>query len=209
MTTWTILIATLGRREALLRRLLDSLMPQVAAAGGAVTVEALWNNGERPLGDVRQQLADGARARYVNFVDDDDEVPPYYVEKVLPLLDGVDYIGWRMQLFEDGRECKPTYHSLRYPEWYDDNDGYYRDISHLNPVRRKMLTGTSFCGECHEDSKWADQMRGRLRTEHFIPEVMYYYRYDHSESVQHRGARGYGTYVRPELDYPHFSWRAA
>lgn len=187
---WTILIATLGQRRGKLERLLAGLMSQVDYALGQVTVHALWNNGERPVGYVRQDLLNSAEADYVCFIDDDDEVPPYYVDRVLPLLDGVDYIGWRMQAYINGHAMAPTYHSLRYTTWYQDGLGHYRDISHLNPVRRSLTEGTSFCADpenvvTHEDLSWTTQMRGRLHTEHYIGDVMYYYRYDQNDSIQH------------------------
>ncbi len=180
---WTILIATHASRRFKLARLLDGLLPQVedvnADPGGAsaVTVEALWNNGERPLGRVRQDLLEHATATYVCFCDDDDEVAPYYVDRALPLLDGeVDYIGWQIQCFFNGNKMKPAFHSLRYGSWSDDADGYYRDISHLNPVRRDLTTGTTFCAGWPEDVSWVEQMRGRLKTERYIEDEMYLYR---------------------------------
>jgi len=51
---WTILIATHVSWRFKLARLLDGLLPQVEDVNadpgwaGAVTVEALWTNGERP-----------------------------------------------------------------------------------------------------------------------------------------------------------------
>jgi hypothetical protein len=185
---WTILIATQGRRAAQLQRLLAGLLPQAEAAGGQVKVLALWNNGERRLGEVRQDLLWHATGTYVSFVDDDDEVPPYYVSAVLPLLDGtVDYIGWRMQCYIDGVAAKPTIHSLRYSGWHDDEDGYYRDITHLNPVRRQLALLGDFRTAWPEDSTWVASLRGHVRTEAFIDRPMYLYRYSSSDSVQDTG----------------------
>jgi glycosyltransferase involved in cell wall biosynthesis len=210
---WTILIATLAQRRARLERLLTCLMPQVDAVHGQVTVKALWNNGEQPIGWFRQQLLESATAEYVSFVDDDDEVPPYFVEKVLPLLDGVDYVGWRMQTYLNGTAMAPTFHSLRYKSWYSDDRGHYRDISHLNPVRRELTKGTSFCTDLervasHEDMAWTEQMRGRLLTEHYIEDVMYLYWYEHNgDSIQHRLPE-HSRLERLHVNSPHFSWLA-
>ena len=58
--TWTILIATLGQRGEFLCQLLDGLLPQVAAARGAVKVLAYWDNGEADVATKKQALLDAA-----------------------------------------------------------------------------------------------------------------------------------------------------
>lgn len=209
---WTILVATLGRRgDQLSRRLLHTLMPQVDAAAGQVTVEALWNHGERPVCQVRQDLLDHATSAYTCFADDDDDLPAYYVAKVLPLLDGdVHYIGWRMRTWVNGFPLPPTSHSLRHGMWdAGGSDGKLRDISHLNPVRRDLTAGTSFCAGWPEDSCWSDQMRGRLLTERFIEDEMYFYRYNDCDSVQRDTGPWPGSWRRPVITSPHFSWHPA
>lgn len=216
---WTILIPTLGRRRDRLLVLLDGLMPQVDAAGGEVTVEALWNNGERPLPEIRQDLVDHATAAYISFVDDDDELPAYHVGKVLPLLDGqVDYIGWRMQFIKNGVAHKPTFHSLRYKSWHEDEDGYYRDIAHLNPVRRDLVAAYArFPGSWPEDHSWAEQLRGHLLTERYIDEVMYIYHFSTADSTYlswtDAGRWNSGPVApegtRPVIGSPNFSWHPA
>jgi hypothetical protein len=216
VTSWTILVATLSSRGDKFQRLLDKLLPQVDRAQGLVTVEALWNNGERSLRDVRQDLVEHAQSAYINFVDDDDDVPPYYVEKVLPCLDGwVHYIGWKMQCIMNGYPLNPTYHSLAYGKWYEDRRGYYRDISHLNPVRRDLAlkygdyrTTTGPPGT--EDSHWTVQMRSHLECEKYIPDIMYYY---HARSDGAASGRIEsivpGTYERPVITNPYFSYHPA
>lgn len=208
MTTWTILVATLGQRADRLQRLLDGLLPQVDAAGGQVTVTALVNHGERPLGEVRHALLRDATSTYVSFVDDDDEVPDYFVAEVLARLDGqVDYVGWQLQCYVDGTALKPTYHSLRYDHWWDDAVGYYRDVSHLNPIRTELARVGDFRrGDPPEDVAWVDQLRGHVRTEHYIDRIMYHYRSSSGDSTW----RGQGiTQVhtaRYASDSPHFSY---
>jgi hypothetical protein len=210
MPVWTILIATHCSREAKLRRLQAQLFPQVEAAAGAVAVEALWNHGERPVGQVRQDLLDSATGQYVNFIDDDDEIPAYYVERVLPLLDGVDYVGWRMQADIGGFLLAPTLHSLRFSGWSQDQAGYYRDISHLNPVRRELTEGTRFFGSWAEDYSWVVQLRGKLKTEHYIEDCMYYYRIRPAGSAQQQGqSMACNGALRPEVQHPYFSWHPA
>lgn len=205
---WTILVATLGQRAARFERLLTSLLPQLDAAGGAVTLCALYNHGERPLGAVRHDLLTHASSTYVSFVDDDDEVPNYHVAEVLARLDGdVDYVGWQMQTYVDDVPLKPTYHSLRYTRWWDDAEGYYRDVSHLNPLRTELARRGDFRrGDPPEDVSWADQVRPHVRTEAYVDRVMYHYRSSSSDSTW----RGTGVervwHLRPSVEHPYFSY---
>lgn len=210
---WTILIPTIGRRGRLFCNLMGSLLPQTEPYAGKVTVLALWNNGEQQIGVLRDWLMEEAKSDYTCFVDDDDELPPYYVGQVFPLLDGVDYIGWRMQMYEDEMPCKPTYHSLSYGGWYQEADRWCRDISHLNPIRRALALDHARFSKPgaweFEDTNWADQMRGHVSTEHCVPDeyCMYEYLRVTGESAW-RGVRpvGAGSYVRPSVTHPNFSW---
>lgn len=224
---WSILIATQGKREQKFANLLDSLMPQVPAD---VEVLALWNNGEHPLGHYRQTLLEAAKGDYVSFVDDDDQLSPRFVASILPLLDGVDYVGWRMQCYISGIKQRPTYHSLKYGGWSDDKRGYYRDLSHLNPIRRELALLVDYrTVGFPDDLNWVDRMRALnvVKTEHVVKEPMYFYMYDPRDTVQatiqprrRRGGRvsrrealamaeakqSKGTYTRPEVSWPGFRW---
>jgi hypothetical protein len=205
---WTVLIATLGQRTSRFTQLLRTLLPQVDAYDGRVTVTALFNHGERPLGHVRQALLDGATSRYVSFVDDDDELPGYYVDEVLPLLDGVDYVGWQLQCYVDGVAQKPTFHSLRYRRWYEDRKGYYRDVSHLNPIRTELARRADFRhGEPPEDVSWVDQVRPHVKTEHYVDKVMYHYRSSARDSTWHPSTRlRRKKFTRPHVSSPYFCY---
>lgn len=211
---WTIMIATLGRRRAKLASLLGELLPQVDAAGGLITVEALWNNGERGVGKVRQALLEHARSEYVSFLDDDDGIPPYFTERVVPLLDGIDYIGWRQELWRGPRKERPVTHSLRYGRWVDSPEEFNRDITHFNPVRRSLARLGTFDNEhayWAEDWDWARQIRGRLLTEHFIDEVMLHQRWDPADNTgpDRRPADDPAAFERLEVASPYFAWHPA
>jgi hypothetical protein len=214
---WTILIAALGRRRELLIKLMDILAPQLDAAAGRVTVQVLWNNGEQPLPDIRHALIRHTTARYACFLDDDDMVPATYVARQLPLLDGqVDYVGWRVNYFTDGLRQPPGFHSLRYTGWSEDEDGWYRDITHLNPVRRELAVryGDFRTAGWPEDSGWAAQLRGHLITEAYVDAVMYTARHSTKDSTQcaREDGRPWLQYpvapegTRPLLPSPHISW---
>lgn len=219
MTLWNILVATLGQRTSRLECLLfEDLLPQLNKYGGSVRVTAFYNNGERPLGAVRQDLVEHSDASFVSFVDDDDRLPSYHVERVVEsilnyhvgyegnVLTPLDYVGWRMQCHQDGQALKPTYHSLTYGGWYDDDNAYYRDISHLNPIRRELALRADFRrGSPPEDVSWVDQVRPHVKTEVYIDDVMYHYHSSSADSTW-RGNVQPGQYQRLVVDHPYFEY---
>lgn len=205
--TWTILIATLGQRAHRLKRLLDGLLPQVEPYAGAVRVCAFYNNGERPLSEVRQDLIDAATTDYISFIDDDDEVPDYFVDEVYSRLGDVDYIGWQLQCYVDGVPLRPTYHSLRYDGWSDDSAGFYRDISHLNPIRTELARCVSYRGlKPPEDVSWASLMRDHVVTEAYVDRIMYHYHASSTDSTWEPGTVKPGRFQVLLVVDPNFSY---
>ena len=211
---WTILIATLGRREAKLLRLLRILAPQLREAGGAAGVVALWNNGERPLTRVRQDLIEYAATPYVSFIDDDDIVTFDFIRQILPLLDGeVHYAGFRAMVYQDGVPWLPAKISLDAGGWHNTAEGFFRDITVLNPVRRDLVMKHAdfTTGGWPEDRSWTAQLRGHLRTGAFIDEILYHYYYSTTDSIQSWPGQKPppGDYTRPRVNCPHFTWHPA
>lgn len=203
--TWTILVASLAQRHESLNRLLRTLLPQLV---DDTSVLVLVNRGERPLGVVRQDLVAHATTDYVSFVDDDDDVPAYHVQAVRAALrERPDYVGWRMQCWVNDEQLKPTYHSLRYPTWSDDEHGFYRDVSHLNPVRRDLaLLGDFRLGDPPEDVSWAAQLRGHLQTEVYVDRVMYHYHHRSTDSTWSGRGISAGHYPRFDLGHPRINY---
>lgn len=207
MPSWNILIATLGERRDRFARLLDQLLPQVEAYP-EVTVTALWNNGEEGIGEIRHRLLAQSRSDYVSFVDDDDEVPDYFVRRVVEVLtaEEPDYVGWTMQCYVDGVKMKPTRHSIIFDGWTEDENGYYRDVSHLNPIRTEIARRGDFRVELPEDRSWAAQVAPFLHYETYVTDVMYHY---HSSSTDTRWQPGSvitPRYDRLEVNHPQFSY---
>ena len=206
--TGTILVATLGERSSRFERLMWTLLPQLGALEGhPIRVLAYWNNGERPLSEYRQALVDAADSDYVWFADDDDELPEFYAARIAERLDGVDQVGWRMQCVMNGVPLKPTFHSVRYHGWWEDDAGYYRDVSHLNPIRTDIARQADFRrGDPPEDVAWTTQIRGFVVTEHFIDDCMYVYHSSSHDSRWHPGSVPTGVWTRPDIRSPLFSY---
>lgn len=197
MTKLSILIASLGRRHKQLQELLDGLMPQVDKFKGNIEVIVYRNNGKQSIGEYRQALLEEAKGRYVCFVDDDDKVPDYYCEEIMNAL-GKDYVGFKVLLTNNEIERPPVYHSIRYSGWYQDARGYYRGVTHLNPIKRSIALKGDFrnTNGSGEDEIWAVQVRPFVKTENYIDKFMYYYR--HNTEDTHFG----GVAPKWGLDYP-------
>lgn len=132
------------------------------------------------IGANRQRMVEAASGDYVNFVDDDDLVALDYVATIWPLLQREpDYVGYQLQMYVDGRKLKPTYHDPGCIGWYEDERGYYRDISHVNPIRREIAVLAKFDGGFGEDERWAKQVRElwKIKKFQYVNQVMYHYYY--------------------------------
>lgn len=214
--TWTILIATIGQREALFRGLLDRLLPQTVPFAGQVEVRAWWNNGDPGLPEIRQGLLDSVTTDYVSFIDDDDMVPTDFVRTVMQALNTrPDYVGWQVRYLNGGQDRGLIDHSLRHGGWREEKNPYrlLRDISHINPMRTEVAKRADFRGVRAgrpEDWPWVDQVRatGLLRTEVYIPRPMYEYRWDKAISAWRRPQRIRKGYRRPVIEHPNFTWHA-
>lgn len=183
-----MLIVTLPSRHEFLGQLLAILEPQVIALGvrkfDQVDIRISASDIDLPVGDRREALRQRATGEYICFLDDDDLVSPNYIARIMPLLDGVDQVGFEVEGWNDHTKMLPTYHSLKYGKWTNPVNGrmglegaYCRDISHLNPMRRELALRAPIAGGFGEDCRWANELRALdvVKTEHYIDEVMYYY----------------------------------
>lgn len=191
VNTWDILIATIPHRHEKLCRLLNELNRQWQRGVGAIVYR---DNLEHPIGDKRQKLLEASTAAYVSFVDDDDDVAPFFVPRIMGALSGSpDYVGFKVDYWDGSDRAMQAEHSLRYDGWHTWPEKLVRDFSHLNPLRRELALAGRFGGEDGEDYCWAYEVRngGGARDEEWIPEVMYNYRFSSADC--HR------TFRRPFL----------
>lgn len=174
---WSILVLTQPTRELMLMNLMQILGRQLVDHPEIEVVTRMFDP-SKSLGTNRDEMRRSAGGIYQNFVDDDDVIAHDYVEKILPLLDGVDYVGFRLQAYENGEPLpKPTFHSLLCGGWWENYAMYGRDLSHLNPIRKELAIQAPMYGDFGEDSRWAGDMRRLeiVKTEHFVEQVMYHY----------------------------------
>ena len=186
---WSILVLTLPARMELFAQLRSILIPQIAEHENEVEVRVHADTKGDPkfhdlnLGEKREHMRRQAQGQYISFIDDDDLIHPQFVEKILPLLDGVDQVGFDLKCFCDRRDIGVAHHSLKFGKWTQTvnarvgGSDFYRDISHLNPMRRDLALLHSMEGGVGEDCRWANAMRasGKVKTEHYIEEILYFY----------------------------------
>lgn len=200
----SILIPTVVTRADEFSRLLKKLEPQVRQYEGDIEVLIYWNNFEIPLPRLRQEMLKAATGEYVVFIDDDDMVSNDYCEQIMPLLDGVDHIGMKLFFTSNGKRMKPVYHTIKAEGWYENNDGFYRQITAKDPIRRELaLKGDygngNFERGISEEEAWAKDVVPHVKTEHFIDKEIYHYSQVESNSVFRRTNPEEGKFKRPEL----------
>jgi hypothetical protein len=176
---WEILILTMPTRKIFLERLMKVLTPELEYWNRhcKVQVRIRTSDPKFSLGENRQLMREQSQAEYTNFLDDDDLVRENYLSQIAPKLDGVDYIGHEVAVYEDGVKKNPAYHSLKCGGWWSNDWGYYRDISHINPIKNKLALAAPMWGGFGEDSRWAGDLRALklVRTEHYIDAALYTY----------------------------------
>lgn len=201
---------TLGERAVLFARLMETLLPQLDGYAGRVRVLGWWSHGTPSIGYIRDRLLEHATSDYVSFVDDDDLVPAYYVEKVAAaLVQHPDHVGFKVQYLENGVHKQIIDHSLGYGRWGRSRRGLFRDITHIDPVRRDLARRARFNlvrpGQA-EDTAWVRAVRPHLRTEAYVDMVMYHYLWSSQVSAWQRPDLIRAVGERPELAHPYFTW---
>lgn len=182
--TWSILIATHVARHKTFDLLVRNLTPQVAPHD--IEVVVYWNRGGLNIGEYRQALLEESAGVYVSFVDDDDRLPPYFCTEILgALVSRPDYVGFELEFTNRTRTVARVgraFHSLEYTGWSTEPQGYLRDITHLNPIRRDIAVRGTFEGVRGEDRQWVEQIRPYVATQVYVDRVMYFYDYNRRKS---------------------------
>lgn len=179
----SILICTTFNREAMFNLLKHHLQTQINEFGLQKEVEIIYecDNKEISVGKKRQNLIEKANGNYVVFIDSDDMVPYFYIQKILEAIKtNPDCIGFRI-------ECKGTAGqtasaSNMWSDWADNVGGfdYVRTIYHKNPVKREIALQIGYKDlRFAEDYDYSKRLKesGLIKSEAFIDEIMYEYRY--------------------------------
>jgi hypothetical protein len=200
---WQILIPTVVDRPDQFARLRDTLAPQVEKYKGDIEVMVFYNNYERELSGLRQLMIESTTADYINFIDDDDNVSDNYCDAIYPLLDGVDYIGFRVAFYQGNTKMKPVIHSLKCEKWEETGEGFYRRGTLINPTKREIMLKAGFKDSDYrkgvpEDTTYAENVDKLLKTENFVDEEIHIYMPTDNHAWSRFEQVG-GDHVRPEL----------
>lgn len=153
----------------------------------ARNVEVIYCTDKRQLsiGQKRNILLSVSAGDYIAFIDDDDRISDNYFELLFEGIEkGVDCCSLKGIITEDGQNPQVFEHSIKYKEYVTNCDGvpvrYERYPNHLNCIKASIAKQFKFPEISHsEDTQWATQIfkSGLLKTEHYIPEIIYYYDY--------------------------------
>lgn len=144
-----------------------------------VEIISLMDCKSMSIGEKRNRLIEMSNGKYVVFVDDDDNVPSYYLTEILTAINyDPDVVGMKGIIkFEDGTPDETFIHSLEYKQ--SQHAGLYTKghrPNHLNPIRRSIAIEFSFLNQnWEEDKEWSWRIYDHLKTEKFIDKIMYVY----------------------------------
>lgn len=187
----SILVCTMPSRYAMWGKLQTEFWRQALPYAGQI--ELLFDNRiSVSIGGKRNDLLNRAKGKYVCFHDDDDWPEPCYIEKLMTAAEtDCDCASLKGIITWDGKNPEIFEHSLKYKEWKTNPIGsavrYERYNNHLNCIRASIAKQFKFPdANWSEDKNWSDQIyeSGLIKTEHYIPEVIYNYRFIQQKNVK-------------------------
>jgi hypothetical protein len=175
--TLSILTPAIWNRESA-KFLADAISEQIGSA--PVEHLALFDNRARSIGAKRQALVDIARGEYIAFVDDDDDISPDYVERLLKATKtGADVITFRQRAIYNGMESEVHFGINNQDGPFNPGGITLRAPWHVCAWKRERVQGCLFSESNYgEDLAWCLQARRRARTAHHIDAVLHTYRHD-------------------------------
>lgn len=189
----SILICSLYKRAGMLAELLRTLYEQIEALGAEDKVEVLVeaDNGEESTGAKRNTLMEQATGIYAVYVDDDDEVSPWYVEEILKAAElDCDAMAINGIITTDSVDEKQWFISKdnQYKASFDANgkEYYERYQNHISPIKRSISAQFKFLDIFFgEDFEWSTRIKnsGLIRTEVKIEKPLYHYKFVRLKSV--------------------------
>lgn len=144
-----------------------------------VEILILTDNKSLTIGAKRSILANAARGRYIQFVDDDDRVADDMLAAVLAATrSGTDVITFLASVTLDGGPAKICRYSASFHQDYNTEEEYRRIPNHICAVRRELAVETGW-GDLTwgEDRDYSARLLPRLETETAIDRVLYHYDY--------------------------------
>lgn len=194
----SILIPTIPSRESSLNNLLKILLPQMSTFTSSkdydnnitilkyhnFDVEIIVCSDEKKIttGEKRNCLLKIAKGKYVIYIDDDDEVPDYYIREMLKACDlDSDCFAINGKMTTDGQKeikwrLSKDYDNVTIKE--NGVDVYLRKTNHITGVKRELALLAPFPNKSNaEDKGYSDALNPFLKTEYKIELPMYHYKF--------------------------------
>ena len=181
-----ILICHLPERYDFMKRLTEVLDPQLQKHKNNVVCLS-DDSRYKTIGRKRNDLINRVDAKYCCFIDDDDLVCANYIDLLMEgIHKGVDCCSLKGIITEDGQNPLLFEHSIKYGIYRTVTDSaegqvrYERYPNHLNSIRSDIAKQFRFPEKNHgEDTEFATAIHqsGLIKTEHYIPQVIYHYEY--------------------------------
>lgn len=184
------------RRNTFLPKILDQLYSQYDKLRypqqQEVEILVLQDNKTIMLGSKRNELIRLAQGDYVVFVDDDDRLSPDYISTLLNATEhNTDVITFKASVSLSGEQPKECVYTSRIQSDYNTETTYYRLPNHICCFKRDLALLFPFPNILYgEDSGFSKSIKNAIKTEHHIPETLYYYDYNQetTETQQHLGS---------------------
>jgi hypothetical protein len=176
----SILICTIPSRQPFFATLMEEIDKFKKLVD--IKVEVVFDmQTDISIGQKRNNLLGRAKGKYSCFVDDDDKITAEYLKVIEDAINiGVDYdcIALNGRYYGQGYFRKAFYHSMKYTEWSEDEDGYYRNPNHLNPMKTSIMRSLMFKSLSHgEDTDFSLRLvsSGLIKTEYTHNVLQYHY----------------------------------
>ena len=142
--------------------------------------EIQYHTNERmTTGAKRDSLLHTAQGKYIVFIDDDDQISENYVALIKQAaMSEPDCIGMRGYMTTNGADMRKWSISLAHGKWYEENGIYYRTPNHISPVKKEIALKAGFPDKSFgEDAEYSENILPLLKTEVYIDEEIYHYRF--------------------------------
>lgn len=187
MIKLSILICSINTRtENFLPNIYRQLNPQLT---NEVEVLTIVDNKTMSIWEKRNRLLQMARWEYVVFIDDDDRISRNYVSELLKWIKSwKDVICFNVIIWINRWSIKLVQYSRNLPEWETDSS-YTRYPNHIMCWKASIAKKIKYKSISYEeDSDRSKRALSKIKNEHHIDQVLYFYEYNEwtSESVKHK-----------------------
>jgi hypothetical protein len=188
-STLTIAIPTVEGREKQFNQLYDYITKQIEDNNleNEVKIIYLKDNKEMSIGAKRQKLYEMSESFYTVQPDDDDWLNANYVKKVYEAcLTGVDCVGYIEHCTDNAKHIGNSILTKNYTDWIEKitpcAENHFcvrvRTPYMKTPIKTDICLKVGVADmRLGEDHDFARKILPHLKTEVFIPELMYFYRH--------------------------------